>query len=172
LNIKTSTIVHFFWLSCLLLPAAALSYELEPYKSEDSYNFSLPDLKGKAHTLNDYRGKVVLVNFWASWCTPCILEMPSMQRLANSLSDQAFEILTLNISDSPRRIQEVLKRLQVDLLVLLDHDGKTFKTWQGHVLPASYLFDASGQVRYRVVGPMEWDETDVRLKIKQLIQRQ
>ena len=172
MNIKKSTNGSLFLISCLLLPAVALSTELEPYKTEVSYNFSLSDLKGKPHTLTDYRGKTVLVNFWASWCTPCLLEMPGMQRLANTLSDQDFEILTLNTADSPRRIQETLKRLQIDLKVFLDNDGKTFKAWQGNVLPTSYLFDSSSQLHYKAVGPMEWDDEDVIQKIKRLIQSQ
>jgi len=156
--------------ACLLSSAIVFSAELEPYQSESSYNFALPDLNGKTHTLADYKGKVVLINFWASWCTPCILEMPGMQRLANSLSDDNFELLTLNTTDSPRRIQATLKRLKLDLIVLRDQDSTTFRTWNGQVLPTSYLFDYNGQVRYRVVGPMEWDDADVVLKIKQLIQ--
>ena len=92
-----------------------------------------------------------------------------MKHLANSLDKQDFEILTLNISDSPKRIKEVLKRLQLDMTVLLDHDSKTFKAWQGSVLPTSYLLDHKGQVRYRIVGPTEWDDADILLKVKQLI---
>ena len=159
-------------LSCLLSPAIVFSADLESYQNENSYNFSLSDLKEKTHALSDYQGKVVLVNFWASWCTPCLLEMPGMKRLENILSDEDFVILTLNTTDPARRIQETLKRLQLDLTVLLDRNGRTFETWQGKVLPTSFLLDRSGKVRYRVNGPMEWDDADVIIKIKQLIQNQ
>ncbi len=159
-------------LSCLLLPATTLSAGLDPYRNADNYNFSLPDQKGQLHTLVDYRNKVVLVNFWASWCTPCLLEMPGMQRLSNIMNDENFEILTINTSDTPRRIQETLKRLQVNLIVLQDQDSTTFKAWNGNVLPTSYLLDYNGLVRYRVVGPMEWDNADVIVKIKKLIKSQ
>ena len=98
--------------------------------------------------------------------------MPSMQHLADSLDDQDFAILTINVSNSANRANETLKRLQLEMTVLLDRDGKTFKGWQGRVLPTSYLLDHSSQVRYRVVGPLKWDDAEVALKIKQLIQQQ
>ena len=95
-----------------------------------------------------------------------------MQRLAGTLSDEDFVVLTLNTTDSPRRIQETLKRLKLSFTVLQDHDGSTFDRWQGRVLPTSFLLDQSGRVRYRVDGPLEWDDADVIVKVKQLIQSQ
>ena len=164
------TCFSLFVLSCLLLPAAVLSAELQAYSDEVGVNFSLPDLKGNTHTLPDYKGKVVLVNFWASWCLPCLREMPSMKRLADSSDEQVFVVLTLNISDSPKRIMEMLKTLRLDFTVLLDHGGKTFAAWHGKVLPTSYLLDHTGTIRYRVVGPTQWDDAEVVLKVKQLIE--
>jgi peroxiredoxin len=157
-------------LTCLLSPLNVHTAQLEPYTDEAIKSFTLTDINQETHSLTDYRGKVILVNFWASWCLPCIQEMPGMRRLADSLNDQDFKLLTLNTTDSARRIQEVLKRLKLDMTVLLDHDGDTFETWQGQVLPTSYLLDHNGRIRYRVIGPMEWDDADVLLKVKQLIQ--
>jgi thiol-disulfide isomerase/thioredoxin len=154
----------------LLLPCLTYSAQLEPYTEAVSTNFSLLDIHGNKHDLHDYHGKVVLVNFWASWCLPCIQEMPGLKRLMDSLHDKDFVMLTCNTSDSPRRIAEVLRRLQLDIPVLLDHDSKIFKDWQGHVLPTSYLLDRTGRVSHRVVGPMDWDDEAVVATIKQLIQ--
>ncbi|MCG6939355.1 MAG: TlpA family protein disulfide reductase [Gammaproteobacteria bacterium] len=162
--------LSLFLLLYLFSPWLVYSAQLEPYTEAINTNFSLPDLHGKTQELHDYRGKVVLVNFWASWCLPCIQEMPGMKRLADSLRDQDFVLLTLNTSDSPKRIAEVLRRLQLDVLVLLDHDGKIFKDWQGQVLPTSYLLDHLGRVSYRVDGPADWDDADTVSKIKRLIQ--
>lgn len=172
LNTKSPTKALLLLFTCLIWSAEVFSAELAPSQHESRYNFSLPDLKEKTHALSDYQGKVVLVNFWASWCTPCLLEMPGMQRLENTLSDKDFVILTLNTTDSVRRIQETLKRLKLSFTVLLDHDGKTFDQWQARVLPTSYLLDKNGRVHYRVDGPMEWDDEYVLLKINQLIQSQ
>ncbi len=165
-------------LLCCLQQTIAGQAELRPWPSDNGSSeiganeFTLPDLKNQQHSLSDYRGKVVLVNFWASWCQPCLYEMPSMKKLVNAFSEQDFEILTINISDPPRRIRETLKRLQLELTVLQDPESKTYKAWQGKVLPTSFLLDRTGAVRYRVVGPMEWDNADALLKIKELIQSQ
>ena len=135
-------------------------------------DFSLPDLDQQLHSLADYKGKVVLINFWASWCTPCITEMPGIQRLANALKDQPFEILTINVSDAENRIREFLRRMNLNLTVLLDRDGKVFKEWGGKLLPASHLVDGNGMIRYRVIGPKEWDSVEARKIIDVLIKNQ
>ncbi|MEN8106642.1 MAG: TlpA disulfide reductase family protein [Pseudomonadota bacterium] len=144
---------------------------IEPYEgSLKQPGITLQDLDHRAHTLADYRGKVVLVNFWASWCVPCITEMPGMQRLADTLTDQPFEILAVNVSDTEDRIREFLRRMNLRLTILVDHNGDTFKAWQGKVLPASFLLDRSGRIRYRVIGPLEWDSEEVGKIIEALLQ--
>ena len=161
-------------LACLLFSPCAFSGQFEPHAvaADRAFTFKLKDLKERTHSLGDYRGKVVLINFWASWCLPCLQEMPSMKTLADKLENSSFVLLTLNTSDSSRRIRETLKRLRLELTVLQDNKGKTTKAWQVEVLPTSFLLDRNGEVRYRVVGPVEWDDADVILKIKQLIQSQ
>ena len=144
---------------------------IEPY--EDSLKqpgITLQDLDHRVHTLADYRGKVVLVNFWASWCIPCVTEMPGMQRLADTLKDQPFEILAVNVSDAENRIHEFIKQMDLHLIVLMDLEGKTFKAWQGKVLPASFLLDRSGRIRYQAIGPLEWDSDEAGKIIEALLQ--
>ena len=144
---------------------------IEPYEgSLKQPGFSLQDPDQRMHRLVDYRDKVILVNFWASWCTPCVMEMPGMQRLADTLTDQPFEILAVNVSDTENQIREFLKRMDLRLTILMDLNGEAFKAWQGKVLPASFLLDRSGRVRYQVIGPMEWDSDEARTIIEKLIQ--
>ena len=146
---------------------------LQPTEThEPGPDFNLADLKGASHTLSECRGKVVLVNFWASWCVPCVTEMPGMQRLQQALEDQPFEILAINVSESENRIREFVKRMDLHLTILMDPNGKAFKAWQGKVLPASFLLDRSGRIRYRIIGPLEWDSNDTGKIIEQLIQQQ
>jgi thiol-disulfide isomerase/thioredoxin len=146
---------------------------IEPYEGNQKQpGFTLPDLDQQLHRLADYKGKVVLINFWASWCTPCMTEMPGIQRLADALTDQPFEILAINVSEAENRIRESLKRMNLNLTVLLDRNGEVFKAWHGKVLPASYLVDGNGMIRYRVIGPMEWDSDATQKIIKALIKNQ
>ncbi|MDB4575615.1 TlpA family protein disulfide reductase [bacterium] len=172
MNICRPIISTFSALICLLSSFIVFSAELKSYDIENGIDFSLTDLNEKVRTLSDYKGKVLLVNFWASWCLPCLLEMPSIKRLSVTLNDENFEIVTINISDSPGRIRETLKRLQLNLPVLLDTDSKTFKAWHGHILPTSFLLDRTGRIRYRVIGPMDWENADALSTIKQLVQSQ
>ena len=144
---------------------------LEPYPNASAApEFELRDLDNQLHRLSDYRGKVVLVNFWASWCIPCVMEMPGMQRLADTLKNQPFEILAVNISDTKNQIREFIKRMDLRLIILMDGNGETFKAWQGKVLPASFLLDRSGRIRYQVIGPLEWDSDEAGKIIEELLQ--
>ena len=144
---------------------------LAPYPNTTAApEFELRDLHKQPHRLSEYRGKVVLVNFWASWCVPCVTEMPGMQRLADTLKDQPFEILAINVSDSENRIHEFLRRMGLRLTILMDLDGEAFKAWQGKVLPASFLLDRSGRIRYQVIGPLEWDGDEAGKIIEELLQ--
>ena len=157
-------------LACLISPAVKSAGTLEPWTATTPLPaFSLPDTRGEMHQLADYQGKVVLVNFWASWCPPCIKEIPSLQRLQKQLADRPFEILTVNVGEQRYRVWKFAKLINLDLPVLLDTDSKTFTAWEASVLPTSYLLDTRGQVRYRVIADLEWDTPAVKAVIDELL---
>ena len=143
---------------------------IEPYEpQEQNYSFELPDLTGQIHTLSQMSGKVILVNFWASWCSPCIQEIPSMQRLENALSERPFKILAINVSENKQTIMRRLKRFNITLDILLDLKGNTFKQWQAEIIPTSFIIDKQGHIRYIAKGPVEWDDTEVTTLINKLL---
>jgi len=151
-------------LACaLLLAGIVMAGELSPYTSGDLAEpaFTLSALDGKTHRLSDYRGKVVLLNFWASWCPPCLAELPGIQRLADRLAGEAFAVLLVNVGESPFRVSKFLKLTGVRLGSLLDDKGETFTAWGGNVYPTSFVLDAKGAVRYAAYGPLEWDSDEV-----------
>jgi thiol-disulfide isomerase/thioredoxin len=158
---------------CLLLSPLAGSRELSPYSIQPgSAVFDLPDLQGKQHTLEDYRGQVVLVNFWASWCPPCIQEMPALKRLRQKLNGQPFEILSINVGEQKYKVWKFVKLVNFDLPVLLDTRKDTFNAWDSSVLPTSFLLDKQGSVRYRVQGDTEWDSENVSALIEALLEEE
>lgn len=147
-------------LLALALPAAA--EELKPWAGGATPPLELADLRGKKHSLADYRGKVVLVNFWATWCEPCREEMPSMERLRVSLAERPFAVLAVNLAEPESRIAKFLDTVPVGFPILLDRDTKTTRAWQAKVLPATYIVGPDGAIRYRHVGELDWSKPEVR----------
>lgn len=147
----------------------ANSTELEPYSAESDPGFSLTDLKGTTHKLSDYTGKVVLVNFWASWCPPCVAEIPELSALKKHMAEQPFEILALNVGENKNRVRQFTMLVNFNMPVLLDTSSKAFNTWNIKILPTSVLVDANGQIRYRVQGDPGWDREQTITIIEKLI---
>jgi len=133
-------------------------------------NFELRDVDGKVINLKEKRGKVILLNFWASWCLPCVKEIPSMNRLAESFDADKFEIVSVNFKESPETITAFLKSVQVDFPVLIDLDGKVSNQYEIFAFPSSFVIDAQGQLRYSVNAAIEWDEPQVKEVINLMIQ--
>ena len=131
--------------------------------------FRLQDLAGNTHSLDEFKGKVILVNFWASWCIPCTEEIPTIKNLANVINDETFVIIGINNAEALRRVQATVKRLDMDFLVLLDRDSEVFTDWGADILPTAYVLDRSGQIRYIARGPIEWDSTEIIQLIKRLL---
>ena len=159
-------------LSLLLVITASLhAAELKPYKgSMQVTDFILRDMQGKTHQLSRYRGNVVLINFWATWCPPCVEELPSMQRLQNMYKDKPFTILTIDVGEPAELIQQFLEKVDAtELTVLLDKDGSSHKDWKIYVFPTNFLLDKSGTIRYANVGALNWDESSVTSIIDQLL---
>lgn len=166
--LKATGAVSVLLVTCLLwLSAPALAGELEDYPQiGPTPPLVLKDLGGNTHTLDDYRGRIVLLNFWATWCTPCLIEMPDMQRLDASFPDAELTVLAVNVKESREKAWRFQQLLDVNFTVLLDTAGLVARDWNVAMYPTSYLIDTSGQIRYVVFGALDWDSP----KIKQVIE--
>lgn len=149
--------------------ASHRSTELQPYLGDQNRVLQLQNRQGNTVALSDYRGKVVLLNFWASWCPPCVHEMPSMARLKTQLKEAPFEILAVNLAESAPAIETFLQAHPVNFPVLLDPSGSAVKDWQVFAYPSTYLIDKQGQIRYALFGGTEWDQQTHLMKIEALI---
>ena len=140
-----------------------------PWQRAETPALTLKDLGGRLQSLADYRGKVVLVNFWATWCEPCRDELPSMRRLRERLAGQPFDVLAVNYGESATRISDFLTRERLDLTVLLDPNQEAARTWRVRVLPGSFLVGADGRARSSVIGEIDWASEDAVKTVRALL---
>lgn len=144
---------------------------LSPWYGGPTPALRLKDLEGREHALESYRGKVVLVNFWATWCEPCTDEMPSIERLRRSLAGRPFAVLAVNLAEPEARVQAFLAKVPVGFPVLMDPDAAATKAWKARMLPATFIVGADGRVRYSYVGELDWSREPVRRQIAALLPR-
>jgi thiol-disulfide isomerase/thioredoxin len=158
-------------LAALALAGAAGAAELKPWTGGPTPPLVLEDLHGRAHSLaDDYRGKVVLVNFWATWCEPCLAEMPSIERLRKSLADRPFAVLAVNLGEPLGRIERFLERVPVGFPTLRDRDTAVAKAWKARVVPATFLVGPDGRIRYVHYGELDWSSDPVRKRVAELLE--
>jgi len=156
----------------LLANGPGLSGELHPLPDGIAMpELVLPDLDGAEHRLSDLRGSVVLVNFWASWCRPCVKEIPNLQRLRALYAGKPFEILAIDVMEGESQVRQFATQHGMDFPVLLDEDGKEFAAWGSKVLPTTFVIDPAGMVRYVGIADLEWDTGEARTAIDRLVEK-
>jgi thiol-disulfide isomerase/thioredoxin len=153
-----------------LQPLPTWGGELSELEPTGPPALTLSDLSGRQHSLADFEGRVVVVNFWASWCTPCLREMPSLKSLSSAMEERPFTVLAVNVGEGERAAGAMAKRLGIDFPVLLDSDRAVFEAWGNTVLPSAYVVDRQGRLRYQVQGPLEWDGWDVVESLNALVE--
>jgi thiol-disulfide isomerase/thioredoxin len=146
--------------SLLLAPLfASANGALKEY-SGPTPDFLLSDLDGVQHSLEAHRGKVLMVQFWATYCTPCRTEMPSMNALAEKLGDR-FEILAINMGESEADVRRFVDEVKPAFRVLLDPNGRSIQDWKVFAVPSTFIVDPGSNIRYTLYGPAEWDTEEM-----------
>jgi thiol-disulfide isomerase/thioredoxin len=132
--------------------------------------FTLSDLGGNPVRLSDFQGKVVLLNFWATWCGPCRREIPSLERLYQKRKDQGFEIVAVNTERVPiSQIASFTEKNRMSFPVLLNPQRDMGNKYLVRAIPTSFLLDKNGVIRWKIVGGREWDDPNVLSRIDQLL---
>ena len=133
-------------------------------------DFTLLDPDGKKVSLKDFRGKVVFLNFWATWCASCRDEMPAMQRLYKEFGGRGFEIIGVNVKDKRPDALAFVKRLQITYPILFDPRGEVGELYGAYGMPLSYLIDRNGIVVARLLGDADWYTPGARNVIRALVE--
>ncbi len=133
--------------------------------------FRLPTLSGETRTLVDYRGRVVLLNFWASWCPPCREEFPSLLRLQAAMAKEPFTVLAVAVRDGDEAVADFLAGGRPPFDVLLDRDGAAAVAWHAAGVPVTYLLDRQGRMLAGKVGPLQWDSAAMRRLIRHVVEQ-
>ena len=146
--------------------------ELKPWTGGKTPALSLKDLNGATVDLANYRGKVILINFWATWCEPCRNEMPSMQELKRKLAGRPFEIVAINLAESENKVSDYLRRFPLDFAIALDRNSAARRDWGVKVLPTSFVVATDGSVRYSVVGELDWTDEFKAIALTRMVPKQ
>jgi peroxiredoxin len=125
-------------------------------KGTPAPGFSFKSLKGQTVALRDFRGKVVFLNIWATWCEPCREEMPSMEHLYQRFRGRPFEILAVSIDRNPREVGPFRDEFKLSFPILLDPRGRITRLYRATGVPETFLIDARGVIRERFIGARDW----------------
>lgn len=128
----------------------------------------LKDISGRTLKLEDYRGKVTVVNFWATWCPPCVEEIPSLNRLREEMQGEEFELISINFAETPKTVNEFMKRVNVEFPVLIDPSGKVSQQWNVIGFPSTFVIGKDGKIKYGVNAAIHWDAPEVIEALKAL----
>jgi len=135
-------------------------------------DFTLPDLDGKMVSLAGYKGNVVLLNIWATWCPPCVEEMPSMEKLHQELKDEAFEILAVSLDASGgKAVIPFMKKHKLSFPALTDTEGALKSLYQTTGVPESFIIDKNGIIVEKIIGPRDWATPGAISSFRNLIRK-
>ena len=153
----------------LVLGMPASAFEIDQITGSPPSPLQLQNVAGEVRSLDQFLGRVVLVNFWTSWCPPCLAEIPSLERLKRDLSNRPFEVFAVNVAEPRGTASRFGYFSETDIHLLLDSDGEEAKKWNVRFFPTSFLVDSSGQLTYRILGDADWGLEELQGRINRLL---
>ncbi len=145
--------------------------EISPEVGYRAPDFALPTLDGQTVRLSDFRGeKAVFLNFWATWCSPCRLEMPTMEKVYQAYKSRGLEILAVSLDGGPKSdVQDFMQELRLNFPALLDPDMEVLRLYRMFSLPATFLIDKEGIIRHRELGYRDWTDPESRKLLEEIL---
>lgn len=143
---------------------------LKEYKGNISpLPINLTDAHDQAFVKNNFKGQVTIINFWATWCPPCVKEIPSLNSLKEKMKGLPFELISINYAEDKKTIIDFMKKVKVDFPVLLDKNGDFARKWNVITYPSTFVIDKNGKIKYGVNAAIEWNDPAFIKKIKALM---
>lgn len=162
------TLITLFLVLALCFSVTAMGERPAAKASATPYanDFTLKDLNGAAHSLSDYKGKKIFLNFWATWCPPCRTEMPSMQRVYKQMDKDKYVMLAVNIREGKGKVKSFAGDNGYTFPILLDNDGRIASKYAVRGIPTTYFIDNNGKVVNKIVGSREWSYEEFKKLFK------
>lgn len=141
----------------------------EPARKEARVPFELSAMDGTTRTLDDYAGSYVLLNFWATWCAPCRIEMPALERLHQELAGRGLRVVGVDIGEETGDVQRFVEETGITFEIVIDHDLSTGRVYAARSLPMTYILDPEGTIVARAIGVRDWDSEPMRSMFAALV---
>ena len=168
--IVTLTLLFLFFSPLPALETAAAGNVQESLKPAPT--FELPDINGKKVSLTDFKGKVVLINFWATWCGPCKAEMPSLNSLYSTFKNDGFVVLAVSIDTSEKPVKSFVSEKGIAFPVLMDPEKEVyFDDYAVFAMPTSFLIDRKGMIAEKFIGERVWDSQEIKDKVVSVLRK-
>ena len=167
-NILNRSLLPLLILSLALLLMPVSTIQAKTYKAP---NFTLKTIKGKTIKLSQYRGKVVYLDFWASWCEPCRKSFPVMRKLQRKYKKRGLRVITINLDKDKKDVRRFLREFRINFPVALDPRGKIATRYGVKAMPSSYLIDRKGRIRHVHLGFLQKDTKKTEKRIKKLLKK-
>ena len=144
--------------------------QLKPKEGYLAPKFTLRNLRGNLEGLDDHAGKVIVVNFWATWCAPCVKEMPSFETLYRRFRSQGLTVLAVSLDkDGSSKVQDYVDKFKLSFPVLLDTEGIAEKLYPSFTIPFTYVIDKQGRVAARIDGAKDWESAETFKAVEYLL---
>ncbi len=156
-SMSKSALLMILGLLCVMPALAAPLLTPVPGKPA-APGYRLHDMDGEPHSLDELRGKVVILNFWATWCPPCRRELPAMNRAWKKVKGQGIVIVGINVGEDEDTVFAFNGEYPIDFPVLLDQEGEIVARWPVKGLPTTFVIDPQGRIVYRAIGGRDWDD--------------
>lgn len=152
-------------------PSRSVAYQGRPTVGSPAPDFRLMDLHGRAVSLSEYQGRVVLLNFWATWCGPCRVEMPAMEALYRSMQPKGLEILAVSVDQEGTAVTRPFQEaMGLSFPILHDQDYQVGLTYGARTLPMTFAIDRQGVIRQLIFGARDWNSPEARKGIAEVLQ--